>query len=101
MLVLLATATGAIARRLYGLSTGLLATAFVLASPSFAALAAQPLVDLTLAALVAATIALALEERFLPSTPRAAGAGLAACGLLTKWVFPVFVAARCSSGSWA
>jgi 4-amino-4-deoxy-L-arabinose transferase-like glycosyltransferase len=93
MLVLLATATGAIARRLYGLSTGLLATAFVLASPSFAALAAQPLVDLTLAALVAATIALALEERFLPSTPRAAGAGLlAACGLLTKWVFPVFVA---------
>jgi 4-amino-4-deoxy-L-arabinose transferase-like glycosyltransferase len=93
MLLALALATGAIARRLYGLPAGVTSAAFVFASPSFGALAGQPLLDLTLAAVVAAAVWLSTTPRFLDSTPRALGAGLlAACGLLTKWVFPVFVA---------
>ena len=93
MLLLLALATGAIARRLHGSAAGWIAAAFVLASPSFAALASQPLVDLTLAALVAVTVWLTVTPRFLASSSRAVAlGGVAACGLLTKWVFPVFVA---------
>lgn len=92
-LILLTLSAGAIARRLYGAAAGVTAAAIVLASPSFTALAGQPLLDLTLAAIAAATVWLSTTPRFLGSAWRAVGAGLlAACGLLTKWVFPLFVA---------
>ncbi len=92
MLLVLALGTGLVARRLLGGPAAPTAAAFVLAAPAFAALATQPLVDLTLAALVTLAVACTLAPRFLGSSLRAAAFGLLlACGLLTKWVFPAFV----------
>ncbi|HET7292880.1 MAG TPA: hypothetical protein VFM88_10680 [Vicinamibacteria bacterium] len=93
MLVVLAAATYRAARLLFGPDPAPLAAGLTLASPFVSALAWQPLLDLTLTALVAAAVAQLLAPRFL-ATRRGVlcTALLWGAGLLAKWVFPLFVA---------
>jgi len=93
MLVVLAAAVYRIAATLYDRDTGAVAAAFMLSSPFLTALAREPLLDLTLTALVAIAVAHVLSPTFLQTRASIMGAiAIWSAGLMTKWVFPVFVA---------
>src|SRR5262245_12065108 len=93
MLVVLAAATYRIAAIVVGREAAALAAGLALASPVAFSLARQPLIDLSLTALVAVAVAQTLSPRFLGSWKAIAATSVVwGLGLLTKWVFPVFLA---------